>query len=136
MAGAQKPRIIDTPSAQSCLVSSRFESPPVPKSPNFGRKNRVRRGVQYSAFVRVGLWVHTGTTFLGVHLLFPSVQHHPFIDGNRHVGAVAADVCPALNGVELVADESSYADLIVTIARGDISKSAATESFRGNAKPM
>ena len=35
--------------------------------------------------------------------LFHIVQNHPFIDGNKRVGAVAADVFLTLNDVRLVA---------------------------------
>ena len=50
--------------------------------------------------------------------LFHIVQNHPFIDGNKRVGAVAADVFLALNDITLTASEDDYAELgVVSGAR-------------------
>jgi death-on-curing protein len=64
--------------------------------------------------------------------LFHVVQNHPFIDGNKRVGAVAAYVFLALNDVRLTVDNDTYADLVLTIARGAMPKSAVAEFFRAS----
>ncbi len=64
--------------------------------------------------------------------LFHIVQNHPFIDGNNRVGAVAAYVFLALNDMRLTADEDTYADLVLSVARGETPKSAASEFFRAS----
>lgn len=61
--------------------------------------------------------------------LFHIVQNHPFIDGNERVGAVAAFVFLALNGVRTTADSDRYADLVLAVARGETAKSAVAEFF-------
>jgi death-on-curing protein len=66
--------------------------------------------------------------------LFHLVQNHPFVDGNKRVGAVAADVFLSLNGVTLTASEDEYAELVLAVARGEVSKSAAAEFFRANSE--
>ena len=63
------------------------------------------------------------------------VQDHPFIDGNKRVGAVAADVFLALNDVRLTADQDAYAELVLSVARGETAKSAVAEFFRANTEP-
>ena len=67
--------------------------------------------------------------------MFHIVQNHPFIDGNKRVGAVAAYVFLALNNMRLTADNDRYADLVLTVARGDLPKSAIAEFLRANTIP-
>ena len=79
-----------------------------------------------------GQYLHTDLCEMASAYLFHIVQNHPFIDGNKRVGAVAADVFLALNGVELIADQDDYANLVLSVARGQMSKSAAAEYFHAN----
>ena len=69
---------------------------------------------------------------MAANYLFHITQNHPFIDGNKRVGAVAADVFLSLNGVQLSASETEYEELVWSVARGEISKSAIAEFFRRN----
>jgi death-on-curing protein len=77
-----------------------------------------------------GKFLHTDFYEMAAAYLFHIVQNHPFIDGNKRVGAVAADVFLALNGIRLIASEDEFADLVLATARGDRSKSALAEFFR------
>jgi death on curing protein len=77
-----------------------------------------------------GQFLHTEIYEMAAAYLFHIVQNHPFIDGNKRVGAVAADVFLALNGVRLVASEDQFAGLVLDTARGDLSKSAIAEFLR------
>lgn len=63
------------------------------------------------------------------------VQNHPFIDGNKRVGAVAAYVFLALNNRRLTADQASYGDLVLSVSRGETPKSTVAEFFRANTAP-
>lgn len=64
--------------------------------------------------------------------LFHLVANHPFIDGNKRVGAEAADVFLALNGWELTADETAFADLVISVAAGKTCKPEVAEFIRNN----
>ena len=64
--------------------------------------------------------------------LFHIVQNHPFIDGNKRVGAVAAYVFLAMNNLHLTADSSTYAELVFSVACGKTPKSAVADFFRAN----
>ena len=77
-----------------------------------------------------GQFLHSDLCEMAAAYLFHNVQNHPFIDGNKRVGAMAADIFLALNEARLVADEVDYADLVLSVARGETSKSAAAEFFR------
>ena len=80
-----------------------------------------------------GQFLHTDIYEMAAAYLFHIVQNHPFIDGNKRVGAVAADVFLTLNDVRLDATEDQYADLVLNTARGDLSKSTIAEFFRTHA---
>lgn len=82
-----------------------------------------------------GQYLHTDLCEMAAAYLFHIVQNHPFIDGNKRIGAVAADVSLALNDQQLIAGQDDYAELVLSVARGETSKSAAAEFFRANTKP-
>ncbi len=79
-----------------------------------------------------GQFLHCDLCEMAAAYLFHVVQNHPFIDGNNRVGAVAAYVFLVLNDVRLTADNDSYADLVLAVARGEAAKSAVAEFFREN----
>lgn len=81
-------------------------------------------------------FLHSDLCEMAAAYLFHITQNHPFIDGNKRVGAVAADVFLALNGVKLSAGEAEYEELVWSVARGEMSKSAIAEFFRGNTTPI
>ena len=49
-------------------------------------------------------------------LAFGLVKNHPFIDGNKRIGAHAMLVFLALNGVELDYEQKELSDLILSVA--------------------
>ncbi len=79
-----------------------------------------------------GQFLHCDLCEMAAACLFHIVRNHPFVDGNTRVGAVAAYVFPALNEMRLTADNDTYADLVLTVARGETPKSAVAEFFRAN----
>jgi death-on-curing protein len=83
-----------------------------------------------------GQFLHCDVCEMAAACLFHIVQNHPFIDGNKRVGAVAAYVFLALNDVRLTADNDTYADLVLTVARGEAPKSTVAEFFRANTTPV
>ncbi|MEX0979107.1 MAG: type II toxin-antitoxin system death-on-curing family toxin [Pirellulales bacterium] len=81
-----------------------------------------------------GQYLHADICEMAAAYLFHLVQNHPFLDGNKRVGTVAADVFLALNGFELAATRDELFDLVLSVARGETSKSAVAEFFRANVK--
>jgi death on curing protein len=79
-----------------------------------------------------GQYLHGDLCEMAAAYLFHVVQNHPFVDGNKRVGAVAADVFLSINGVCLIAGQDAYADLVLSVARGETPKSAVAEFFRAN----
>lgn len=53
-------------------------------------------------------------------LCFGLVKNHPFVDGNKRIGAHAMLVFLALNGVELQHSQTELSDVILRRAAGEI----------------
>jgi death on curing protein len=83
-----------------------------------------------------GQLVHTDLYEMAAAYLYHLVRNHPFIEGNKRVGAVAADVFLTLNDIQLTAGEDAYAKLVISVARSETSKSAVAEFLRANAIPI
>ncbi|MBI3829210.1 MAG: type II toxin-antitoxin system death-on-curing family toxin [Planctomycetes bacterium] len=82
-----------------------------------------------------GQFLHEFPFAMAAAYLFHLVQNHPFIDGNKRVGAVAAIVFLVINGIELAADEDEFEKLVLKVAQGQADKAAITAFLRENAKP-
>lgn len=78
------------------------------------------------------MYFHEDLCAMAAAYLFHIVQNHPFVDGNKRVGAVAAFVFLALNGIDLVAPEDEFEALVWGIAGGKLNKTDATLFFRKN----
>lgn len=65
--------------------------------------------------------------------LFHIVQNHPFLDGNKRTGAVAALVFLDLNGIGIEAPQGSLFELTISVATGQASKTEIAEFFRSHA---
>ena len=57
------------------------------------------------------------------HLCFGLVKNHPFVDGNKRIGAHVMLVFLALNGIELQYTQTELSDIILQLAAGTIQSS-------------
>ena len=53
-------------------------------------------------------------------LCFSLVKNHPFVDGNKRIGAHAMLVFLALNGIDLQHSQTELSDVILQLAAGEI----------------
>lgn len=53
-------------------------------------------------------------------LCFGLVKNHPFVDGNKRIGAHVMLVFLALNGIELQHSQTEFSDVILQLAAGEI----------------
>lgn len=97
--------------------------------------NLLQSAIAMPAVTFGGQYLHGDLCEMAATYLFHLVQNHPMIDGNKRVGAVAAFVFLAINQVQLTADSDAYADLVLSVARGETSKSAVAEFLRQNTTP-
>ena len=82
-----------------------------------------------------GQFLHANVFEMASAYLFHLVKNHPFIDGNKRTGAVAALVFLELNGIEIRATESEFEQLVLEVARGDCQKREITEFLANHARP-
>ena len=81
-------------------------------------------------------YFHTDLYEMAAAYLFHIVQGHPFVDGNKRAGAVAADVFLTLNSIDLAVDEAEFEGLVLRTARGDCGKAELAEFFRHHSRPL
>lgn len=80
-----------------------------------------------------GKYLHADLPEMAATYLFHLVKNHPFVDGNKRVGAVAALVFLAMNGAGVRCTNEDLAGMVLDVARGRIEKSSVAEFLRGHA---
>ena len=81
-----------------------------------------------------GEFLHPDLGAMAAAYLFHIVMNHPFVDGNKRAGALAARAFLLLNEVSFEPTEQAYGDLVLGIVRGETTKEAATKFFRDHIK--
>lgn len=77
-----------------------------------------------------GEFLHTDIYEMAAAYLFHLVKNHPFLDGNKRTGALAALVFLELNGWSFDAPEDIFAEMVLAVARGDLNKAGAAVFIR------
>lgn len=80
-----------------------------------------------------GEHLHKDLFEMAAAYLYHLVQNHPFLDGNKRTGAVAALVFLDLNGIQIDAPKGSLYDLTMAVATGRAGKAEIAEFFRVHA---
>ena len=81
-----------------------------------------------------GTYLHGDLIEMSAAYFFHIVQNHPFIDGNKRTGTVAAIVFLSLNGIELEADETQLEKLVFDVAKGKAGKNTIADFLRKNSQ--
>jgi death-on-curing protein len=82
-----------------------------------------------------GRFLHTDVHEMAAAYLFHLVKDHPFIDGNKRVGAVTALVFLDLNGFVFYAPEDDLAEMVLAVARGELGKADVAVFIRRFTRP-
>ncbi len=80
-----------------------------------------------------GQLLHASLYDMAAAYMFHIVQNHPFVDGNKRTGAVAALVFLDLNGIEITAPSGALYDITISVAQGIAGKQAVAEFFLAHA---
>lgn len=83
----------------------------------------------------INLWSYGETDLCELAAAYAEaiVRNHPFVDGNKRTGFMAADVFLARKGWELAAvTDETHADMMVALALGDIDRAQAAGHLRGH----
>jgi death-on-curing protein len=77
-----------------------------------------------------GTFLHKDLFEMAAAYLFHIVQNHPFLDGNKRTGVVAALLFLDFNAIEIDAPEGSIYDLTASVATGQAGKQQIAEFLR------
>ncbi|SMC25043.1 death on curing protein [Desulfacinum hydrothermale DSM 13146] len=77
-----------------------------------------------------GRYLHGDLFEMAAAYLFHIVRNHPFVDGNKRTGAVAALVFLSLNGMEIEAGEDMFEQTVRAVSEGKMDNSSIAEFFR------
>lgn len=81
-----------------------------------------------------GVYAHEGLFAMAAAYLFHIVSNHPFVDGNKRAGLLAAQVFLYLNGVVLLRESEAFYKLTMGVAEGRIDKAAVADELERIAK--
>ena len=79
-------------------------------------------------------YLHADLYEMAAAYLFHLVQNHPFIDGNKRVGAATALVFLVMNGVAAKMTNQALVDMVLAVAQGKMDKPAIAEFFRKHSR--
>lgn len=83
-----------------------------------------------------GQFLHGSLHEMAAAYLFHIVQNHPFLDGNKRSGLIAAIAFLGLNGLWLSAGEAELEDLVLGVASGRLQKADAAVFIRRRCQPF
>ncbi|MCA2976984.1 MAG: type II toxin-antitoxin system death-on-curing family toxin [Myxococcaceae bacterium] len=81
-----------------------------------------------------GHLAHDGLFAMAAAYLFHLVSNHPFVDGNKRIGLIAALVFLDLNGVSIAHPTEALYELTMGVAEGRIDKAAVAAELERIAK--
>ena len=82
-----------------------------------------------------GDYLHTNLFEMAAAYLFHIVRNHPFVDGNKRTGLIAALAFLGLNGLELDAEPELLFELVMGVASGDATKARLAVFLQEHACP-
>jgi death-on-curing protein len=84
-----------------------------------------------------GQFLHRDIFEMAAAYVFHLALNYPFIDGNKRVGAMAADIFLELNRFSLPASqEKKYERIVLGVAQGEVEKPEIAAFFRKHSKKL
>ncbi len=77
-----------------------------------------------------GEYLHPSIIEMAAAYLYHLVENHPFVDGNKRVGAMAAIIFLDLNGYDFDATDADFTAMVLKVASGKMMKSEISMFFR------
>ena len=82
-----------------------------------------------------GDYLHTNLFEMAAAYLFHTVRNHPFVDGNKRTGLIAALAFLGLNGLHLEAEADALLDLVMGVAAGHLAKAEVAVFLQEHSRP-
>ncbi len=73
-----------------------------------------------------GAFLHPTIYEMAAAYLYHLVENHPFVDGNKRVGAMAALVFLDMNDIDFNASDEDFTDMVLRVASGKMLKAEIT----------
>lgn len=80
-----------------------------------------------------GEYLHPSIFEMAAAYLYHLVENHPFVDGNKRVGAMAALIFLDLNGYDFDASDADFTAVVLKVASGEMMKSEISMFLRHHA---
>ena len=77
-----------------------------------------------------GTYLHDDPFLMAAAYLYHPVKNHPFVDGNKRVGLVAAVTFLAVNGEGVLRSTPRLYDATIAVAEGRLDKEGLASLFR------
>lgn len=87
-----------------------------------------------TAMPRAGIadrYLHENIFEMAAAYLYYIVRDHPFVDGNKRTGAVAALVFLVMNDIDILVDEDGLETMVRSVAEGTTTKADVATFLRG-----
>jgi len=97
--------------------------------------NMLKSAVSLPKVTFGGGYLHSDLFDMSAAYLFHIVKNHPFLDGNKRTGTVAALVFLEINGVRFDATEDELVDVVERTARGEVDKLELAVFLRNHCLP-
>ncbi|HTC21756.1 MAG TPA: type II toxin-antitoxin system death-on-curing family toxin [bacterium] len=81
-------------------------------------------------------YLHGDLFEMAAAYLYHVALNHPFVDGNKRVAAMAADIFLLMNGILLTANESELTEITLEVAQRKVEKPEIASFFRKHSKKM
>ena len=91
-----------------------------------------------TAMPRAGVadrYLHEDLFEMAAAYMYYVVRDHPFVDGNKRTGAVAALVFLEMNDIEILVDEEELESTVRSVAEGNTTKADITTFLRKGLHP-
>ena len=82
-----------------------------------------------------GEYLHPSVVEMAAAYLFHIVRNHPFVDGNKRAGLIAALAFLGLNDLTLDTDADVLFSLVVGVAAGTVAKAEVAVFLQEHARP-
>jgi death-on-curing protein len=82
-----------------------------------------------------GEYLHEDLFAMAAAYLYHIVRNHPFVDGNKRAGLLAALVFLDLNGISIERESDRLYDLTIAVAEGRLEKPEIASQLRQIASP-
>ncbi len=100
-----------------------------------GRQGIRDMGLVSSALMRpqnLAAYENPSVFDLAAAYAFGIIKNHPFVDGNKRTGFLAAYIFLALNGWELMASEVDAVTVVLALAEGKVEEALFSEWLKAN----